>query len=111
MYRIMFFPGHISGGVGAVVMNIFRNIDKEKFAIDFCVPESDKGEFDEEIKKIGSHVYHIPLIKSVGPIRFIKTVKEILVKNGPYDAVHVHSVHMGALAIIAAKKVGISKRI
>lgn len=111
MYRIMFFPGHISGGVGVVVMNIFRNINKEKFEIDFCVPESDKGEYDEEIENSGSHVYRIPQIKAVGPFRFIRTVKEILVKNGPYDAVHVHSVHMGALAIIAAKRAGISKRI
>lgn len=111
MYRIMFFPGHISGGVGAVVMNIFRNIDRERFSIDFCVPNSDKGDYDEEITKAGCHVFHIPQIKAVGPIGFINAVKDILVKNGPYDAVHVHSVHMGALAIKAAKKAGIKKRI
>ncbi len=111
MYRIMYFPGHISGGVGAVVMNIFRNINRDKFSIDFCVPESDSGEYDDEIAKAGGHVYHIPQIKAVGPRKFIKTIEKILICNGPYNAVHIHSVHMGALAIIASKKAGIKKRI
>lgn len=109
--RIMYFPGKISGGVGTVVMNIFRNIDRDKFVIDFCVPDSDAGLFDSEIIQAGSRIFHIPQIRKVGPIRFITTVKSILKENGPYDAVHVHSVHMGALAIVAAKKSGIKKRI
>ena len=111
MYRIMFFPGNISGGVGAVVMNIFRNIDNNRFIIDFCVPETDKGYYDQEILAKNGHVFHVPLIKKVGPLKYMRIVKDILIKNGPYDAIHVHSVHMGALAILSAKKAGINKRI
>ena len=107
----MFFPGNISGGVGSVVMNIFRNIDKDGFSIDFCVPDSDSGEYNNEIKRGGGQVFSIPHIRTTGPFKFIKTLEEILVKNGPYDAVHIHSVHMGVLALIAAKKAGIKKRI
>lgn len=111
MYRIMFFPGHISGGVGTVVLNIFRNIDKSRFTIDFCVPDSDSGEYDSEIIQAGSKIFHIPQIRKVGPHKFIKTIKELLKKEGPYDAVHIHSVHMGALAITAAKRAGVKRRI
>lgn len=108
--RIMYFPGKISGGVGAVVMNIFRNIDHEMFKIDFCVPDADEGKFDEEIMASGSKVFHTPQIRKVGLYGYYKAVIKILRENGKYDAVHIHSVHMGAITLLAAKKAGISNR-
>lgn len=108
--RIMYFPGKISGGVGAVVMNIFRNIDQEMFKIDFCVPDADEGKFDEEIMATGSRVFHTPQIRKVGLYGYYKVVKKILSENGKYDAVHIHSVHMGAITLLAAKKAGVSNR-
>lgn len=108
--RIMYFPGKISGGVGAVVMNIFRNIDHEMYKIDFCVPDADEGKFDEEIMAHGSKVFHAPQIRKVGLYGYYKAVVRILRENGKYDAVHIHSVHMGAITLLAAKKAGVSNR-
>lgn len=108
--RIMYFPGKISGGVGAVVMNIFRNIDHEMFKIDFCVPDADEGKFDEEIMASGAKVFHTPQIRKVGIYGYYKAVMKILRENGKYDAVHIHSVHMGAITLLAAKKAGVSNR-
>ena len=110
--KILFFPGlFTSGGVEAVVMNIFRNIDKEKFCIDFCVPRDYAGQHDEEVKSFGSKVIAIPRIKQVGIIKYIKIVKGIIEKNGPYHVVHVHSIHNGVYSIIASYFAGIRKRI
>jgi len=108
--KVLVIPGRITGGVGAVVMNLYRNIDRNLVAYDFCVPESDPGVYKDEIINSGGHIFSIPLIKK-GPFRFVKTLVKIMKENGPYDAVHIHSVHMGALALLAAKKASIKKRI
>ena len=109
--RILVFPGRISGGIGSVVMNLFRNIDSEKVQYDFCVSESDSGKFDNEICAKGGRVFRIPRIQKVGPFRLMSAVKKVIKDNGPYDGVHIHSVHMGALALVAAKKSGVKQRL
>lgn len=110
--KILFFPGlFTSGGVETVVMNIFRNIDKKKFHIDFCVPRDYEGQFDNEVKGYGSNVIEIPQIRHVGIISYIRAVKRIIKENGPYQAVHVHSIHNGVYTIIASYLAGIKKRI
>lgn len=109
--RIMEFPGSIQGGVGSVVMNLFRNIDKQRVQIDFCVLTEKEGKFDTEIQQNGGNIYHIPKIRRVGIRRYVKSIEKVLLQNGPYDGIHVHSVHMGVFALIAAKKVGVPLRI
>lgn len=112
MIRIMQFPGTmLYGGVGSVVMNIYRNIDRTKVQFDFCVPRTGEGPLDEEIRSMGGRIFEIPQMRSVGFSKYIKIVKSILLENGPYEAVHIHSVHMGAIPLMAAKQAKIFKRI
>lgn len=110
--RVLHFPGTmLFGGVGSVVMNLYRNVDREKVQFDFCVPRIEDGPFDEDIKKMGGHVFHAPQMQKVGFFSYIKAVVRILKNNGSFDAVHVHSVHMGVMILIAAKIAGIKNRI
>lgn len=52
--RILQFPGAmLFGGVGSVVMNLYRNIDKTKIQFDFCVPRNSRGPLDDEIESMG----------------------------------------------------------
>jgi len=110
--KILYFPGMLtSGGVETVIMNIYRNIDKEKFHLDFCVPRDFEGQYDKEITKNGSRVISIPQIRQVGLFKYIKCVRNIIVANGPYDAVHVHAIHSGVFTICAALFAGVKRRI
>lgn len=110
--RILQFPGTmLYGGVGSVVMNIYRNIDRSKVQFDFCVPREGDGPLDEEIIKLGGRIFHVPQIRKVGFKNYIDTVVDIIRKNGHFAAVHIHSVHMGAVILRAAKKAGVQCRI
>lgn len=112
MIRIMQFPGTmLYGGVGSVVMNIYRNIDRTKIQFDFCVPREGDGPLDDEIRSMGGRIFKVPQMREKGFRGYIKAVKNVLTENGPYEAVHIHSVHMGALPLIAAKKAGVTKRV
>lgn len=108
--RVMHFPGQIHGGVGSVIMNIYRHIDREKIQFDFCVTNIIDCHFKEEIEKLGGRVFLIPEFKK-HPFRCKKQVTSILKKYGDYAAVHIHSVLTGAPFLRMAKKASIKKRI
>lgn len=110
--RIMQFPGTmLFGGVGSIVMDIYRKINKSIIQFDFCVPRQYRGPLDDEIEQLGGRIFYIPEMRKVGIKKYINEVSQLLKKNGPYNAVHIHSIHMGAVTLYAAKKAGIEKRI
>ena len=45
------------GGAESRVMDLYRNIDRERVQFDFAVHASKKGYFDEEIEALGGHIY------------------------------------------------------
>ena len=99
MKRILHLPGMLHGGVGSVIMNLYRRIDKHQFAFDVCVIE--ETEYRDEIESYGGRVFVIPKRKDVGTINYIKNIKKIINENG-YDIVHIHSVFTGIFSLIAA---------
>lgn len=112
MIRIVHFPGVMtSGGVESVIMNWYRNINRNDIQFIFCVCRSEHHPVDEEIEKLGGRVIHIPQMRQVGLRRYLKEVTAILKDNRPIDAVHIHSTHMGVMNLIASKKAGINNRI
>lgn len=111
--RVLQFPGSLLvGGVESMLMNIYRNIDKNNYHFDFCVVRDNdsEGPYDQEIKNNGGKLFYIPQIKS-GVFAYLRAIKKIIKENGPYDVVHVHSVFNGIFAIIAAKSLGIKTRV
>ena len=55
------------GGAQSFIMNIYRNIDKDKIQFDFLV--SSEGSYDDEIKDLGGKIYKIAYINKVGPYK------------------------------------------
>ena len=47
------------GGAESRVMDLYRNIDRERVQFDFAVHTSKKGYFDEEIEALGGHIYYV----------------------------------------------------
>lgn len=107
--RIAHFPGALSGGVGSVVMNLYRNIDRNKVIFDFYLSSECSPELEKEIISYGGSVTLIPQIRKIGPIKYTNYIRKLLSTGTRYDAIHIHSVHMGALTVIGAKLAKISK--
>ena len=53
------------GGAESRVMDLYRNIDRERVQFDFAVHTSKKGYFDEEIEALGGHIYRLPRFGSI----------------------------------------------
>lgn len=98
-----------TGGAETFLMKIFRNIDKTKYCMDFCVNVKENY-YESEIKSLGGNIYVIPA-KSTHPIGSFFKLKNI-VRNNKYDYVmRVNEHSLSTIDLIAAKLGGAKKLI
>ncbi|MDR7000599.1 glycosyltransferase family 1 protein [Neobacillus niacini] len=97
------------GGAETLLMNLYRNIDREKVQFDFLTCK--KGVFDAEIEKLGGKIHRIPYISEVGHFRYIKELKNFFTENNDYKIVHSHMDKMSGLVLREANRAGIPIRI
>lgn len=94
------------GGAQAYVMNVLRNIDHDKFQIDFAVCESKPDGYDDEMRRYGSKILYIHPFRFLNYLEYSKKWKEILSGN-KYDIVEAHATNAAAFFLRIAKKEGI----
>ena len=56
------------GGAETFLMKIYRQLDKSKYQMDFCVSKRESGFYDEEIKEMGGKIFYVPP-KSKNPFK------------------------------------------
>ena len=98
----------VGGGVEAVIMNYYRNIDKSKIQFDFLCDEDSTNIPYEEIESLGGRVILIPPYQK--PFKYHKELKRIL-KENKYEIVHSHISTMSLFSLFAAKCAGVKVRI
>ncbi|MGN1310299.1 MAG: glycosyltransferase family 1 protein [Clostridia bacterium] len=100
------------GGIETFLMNIYRNIDRSKIQFDFAVHTEEKGEYDDEIKKMGGNIYYFNSRRN-GLIEYYKDWNKFLKENASkYVAIHMHASSLTTvLPIKLAKKHKIKNRI
>ena len=111
MIRVLHvFNMFAQGGIENFVMNVFRNIDRDKFQFDFAFIKSEKGIFDDEAKALGAHLYYFDSEeKSLS--NYKKSLTRIIKEHGPYDVVHSHCYFFSGYILKIAKKCGVPIRI
>lgn len=93
------------GGAETFLMKVFRQLDKEKYALDFCVNDFNENYYESEIKALGGVVFKIPP-KTHGIFSFRKRIKAIIA-DGHYDYVlRITSNCFGLYDLKIAKKAG-----
>lgn len=98
----------VGGGVESVVMNYYRNIDRDKIQFDFICDEDSTNIPYDEIEKLGGKVILIPPYQKV--INYHKTLKKVL-EDGKYKIVHSHINTLSVFSLFAAKRAGVPVRI
>ena len=99
---------YIGGGVEAVTINYYRNIDKNKVQLDFICDEDSTNIPYEEIEEMGGKVIIIPSYSK--PFKYHKELKRVL-KEGNYIIIHSHISTMSVFSLFAAKCAGVPVRI
>lgn len=108
---VLFIYGDIlrHGGIESFMMNYFRYIDPHVVHIDFAVQGENKGAFDDEIEKAGSHIYRLSK-PGQNPWGYRQELSEIF-KSGKYPIVHAHCDAMNYRILRLAKECNIPVRI
>lgn len=94
-----------AGGAETFLMKMYRQLDKTKYQMDFCVNTDLNCFYADEIKKLGGKLYRIPS-KSESVKGFKKQLAEVI-KNGGYKYVlRITSNAAGFMDLKIAHKAG-----
>ena len=98
----------VGGGVEAVLMNYYRNIDHNKIQFDFICDEDSINIPYDEINSLGGKVILIPPYQKV--FKYHKQLKKVLKENN-YKIVHSHINTLSIFSLFAAYKAKVPVRI
>ena len=98
-------------GVAVMVMNLYRELDREIIQFDFVAHELGDDDFDAEIEQLGGRVFRIPFLSEAGMSGFVRQIRGIIEQHGPYTAVHAHTDYQSGFCALAAKQAGVPIRL
>ena len=98
------------GGIEALLMNLYRHIDREQLQFDFMVHRPDKGLYEDEVTSMGGKIYRTPPFNPFKIHSFRSSVCEILEAHPEYKVFHCHA-ELNLWPLKYAHKLGIPTRI
>lgn len=106
MIRVLQVIGKMDrAGAETMLMNIYRNIDRSKVQFDFLVFSKDRGDYDDEIEKMGGRIFRLNSFKGYNFFEIKKEIKEFFSKQS-YLVVHGHLGSLAPVYLKCAKKQG-----
>ena len=110
--KVLYILSYLSknGGVQSVVNNYYNNLSKD-IEVDFLTLLPGDEEFEQELEKKGSKVYHIGGSKEKNLFIFLKEIKKFFREHHDYDILHNHQTNLDLFYLKEAKKWKIPVRI
>lgn len=102
MIRVLHVHGAMEkGGTESVIMNIYRNIDRNKFQFEFTKFNNIESAYDSEIITLGGKFHQVKSRQEYGNLEHIKSLYRLF-KQNKFDVIHTHmNFHGGIVAVIA----------
>lgn len=98
------------GGIETMLMNYYRNIDREKVQFDFLVHRDFEADYDKEIIELGGKIYRLPRLNPFGK-EYLNALDTFFSEHIEYKIVHSHLDCMAGIPLKYAKKHGVPIRI
>ena len=104
-------PNMQQGGIENFIMNIYRNIDRNKVQFDFLVHYNREYFFDKEIKSLGGEIYHFPIMENPNILKYFLHLNKFFKKHTEYKVIHAHMASLAFFYLGIAKHNSIKIRI
>lgn len=98
------------GGTQAMIMNLYRKIDRSKIQFDFIIDHSESPKhtyFADEIKKLGGKIYVMPTFKGSNILEIVKAWNQFFKEHREYAILHNHVRSYACIYLPIAKKYGL----
>lgn len=107
--RILHYIGSLeSGGSQAMLMNIYRNIDRNKIQFDFIVDRKNDNFYENQIKCLGGKIYFFDeYFKGYNYFNYTKQWREFFDNHSEYNLIHCHVRSVASIVLKIAKKKGL----
>lgn len=105
------------GGIETMIMNLYRNMDREKVQFDFLAHYGREAAYNEEIRAMGGKIYEMPALKDEAHayywklFSYLKALKQFFKEHPEYHVIHGHMTNTAILYMPIAKKYGVTCRI
>ena len=107
--RVLHIVGKMDrAGAETMLMNLYRNIDRNQIQFDFVTLTSETGDYDTEIIELGGKIF--PIVAS-DPVKRMLMLQNFLKRHPEYAIVHAHTLLSNAFHLLAAKGAGVQHRI
>jgi glycosyltransferase EpsF len=109
MKRILHITGGMNrAGAETMIMNLYREIDKNKYQFDFVYFTSEPCDYDDEIIELGGRIHRL---RSTNFLSRFFDLKRLLIKHTEYRVVQSHTLLSSAFHLSAAAFAGVPYRI
>lgn len=98
-------------GLETMLMNYYRNIDRDKLQFDFLVHRQERSDYDDEIESMGGRIYRAPRLYPQNYPAYFSYMKKFFKEHPEYRIVHSHIDSMSFLPLLTAKKANVPIRI
>lgn len=98
-------------GIESFIMNVYRNIDREKVQFDFLVHYTERQFYDDEIERMGGKIYRLSIREDNNFLKYVKELKKFFYEHPEYKIVHGHMESFGIFYLKAAREAKIPIRI
>lgn len=112
MVKILHYVSRMDrAGQETFIMNVFRNINRDKINFDFLCSSNGVGDYDGEIEKLGGNIYHLGKLnlkhfKFLALLVLLRKKMKILVKDHNIFEIHTQHAMDAFFSALIAKSVG-----
>ena len=99
MIKVLHFVSKMDrGGQETFIMNVYRNLNRNKIQFNFLCSENVVGDYDNEIDNLGGKIFYLPSLRvNKGVRKYLQKIYDISswLKNNreKFDIVHLHTYH------------------
>ncbi|MBQ3461189.1 MAG: glycosyltransferase [Solobacterium sp.] len=93
-------------GTETLLMNFYRNINREKVQFDFAVSAIAECAYDKEIEELGGRIFHYPRYRGKNHFAYKKWWESFFDEHPEYHIVHGHIGSTAAIYLSIARKKG-----
>ena len=85
------------GGAESRIMDMYRNIDRNKVQFHFMQHTTDRCAFEEEVESLGGKVYHVPRFNVKNYVTYKRAWENFFKEHPEIKAVHGHMTSTAAI--------------